>query len=56
MDMNLGKLKGGEGQGSLVYCSPWGHKESDMTWRLNNKVLSVTNLRTSKREMRVPVF
>ena len=20
-----------EGQGSLVYCSPWGHKESDMT-------------------------
>ena len=19
------------GQGSLVYCSPWGHKESDMT-------------------------
>ena len=22
---------GGEGQGSLVCCSPWGHKESDMT-------------------------
>ena len=22
----------GEGQGSLVCCSPWGHKESDMTW------------------------
>jgi len=21
----------GDGQGSLVYCSPWGHKESDMT-------------------------
>ena len=20
-----------EGQGSLVYCSPWGHKELDMT-------------------------
>ena len=20
-----------EGQGSLVYCSPWDHKESDMT-------------------------
>ena len=20
-----------EGQGSLVCCSPWGHKESDMT-------------------------
>ena len=22
----------GEGQGSLVGCSPWGHKELDMTW------------------------
>ena len=21
----------GEGQGSMVYCSPWGLKESDMT-------------------------
>ena len=26
-----------EGQGSLAYCSPWGHKESDTTFRLNNK-------------------
>ena len=26
----------GEGQGSLVCCSSWGHKESDMTERLNN--------------------
>ena len=25
----------GEGQGSLVGCSPWGHKESDTTERLN---------------------
>ena len=25
----------GEGQGSLVCCIPWGHKESDMTERLN---------------------
>ena len=25
----------GEGQGSLVCCSPWGHKESDMTEQLN---------------------
>ena len=24
-------LGDGEGQGSLVFCSPWGHKESDMT-------------------------
>ena len=25
-----------EGQGSLVSCSPWGHKEPDTTERLNN--------------------
>ena len=36
-DMNLSKLLGvGDGQGSLVCCSPWGHKELDMTERLNN--------------------
>ena len=27
----------GEGQGNLICCSPWGHKESDMTEQLNNK-------------------
>ena len=26
----------GDGQGSLVCCSPWGHKESDTTKQLNN--------------------
>ena len=26
----------GEGQGSLVCCSPWGHKELDTTERLNS--------------------
>ena len=26
-----------EGQGSLACCSPWGHKKSDMTERLNHK-------------------
>ena len=26
----------GEGQGSLVCCSPWGHEESEMTEQLNN--------------------
>ena len=26
----------GEGQRSLVFCSSWGHKESDRTERLNN--------------------
>ena len=25
-----------KGQGSLACCSPWGHKESDMTKLLNN--------------------
>ena len=25
----------GDGHGSLVCCSPWGHKESDMTEWLN---------------------
>ena len=24
-----------DGQGSLVCCSPWGHKKSDMMERLN---------------------
>ena len=43
MDMSLSKLKlmvmslgDGDGQGSLVSCSPWGHKELDMTEHLNN--------------------
>ena len=26
----------GDGQGNLACCSPWGHKESDTTERLNN--------------------
>ena len=29
-------LGDGEGQGSLAGCSPWGHKELDMTERLKN--------------------
>ena len=28
-------------QGSLVHCSPWGHKESNMTQQLNNSKVSV---------------
>ena len=34
MDMNLGKLW--EMVEDREACSPWGHKESDMTERLNN--------------------
>ena len=33
-------LGDGEGQGSLVCCSPWGCKESDTPERLNNKQAS----------------
>ena len=40
--------EGAEGQGSLVCCSPWGHKESDVTEQLNNNennidLLSITS-------------
>ena len=36
VDMSLSKLWGdGDGQGSLACCSPWSHKESDMTEQLN---------------------
>ena len=36
-DMNLGKLQEMvNDRGSLECCSPWGHKESDTTERLNN--------------------
>ena len=31
MEMSLSKLGDSEGQGSLECCSPWGHKELDMT-------------------------
>ena len=34
-DMNLGKLGDGEERRGLVCYSPWGHRELDMTWRLN---------------------
>ena len=36
MDMSLSKLGVSENQGSLVCCSPWDGKESDMTEQLNN--------------------
>ena len=35
----------GDGQGSLTCCSPWGHKESDMTERLNPTDGAYLNLR-----------
>ena len=32
----------GEGQGSLVCCSPWDHKESNMTEQMNTNNKSPT--------------
>ena len=32
-----------EGQGNLACCSPWGHKESDMTYQLNNNSSIITS-------------
>ena len=34
-------LGDGEEQGSPACCSPWGRKESDMTWSLNNNMLNL---------------
>ena len=35
MDMSVSKLRVGDGQGGLACCSPWDHRESDTTERLN---------------------
>ena len=43
----------GDGQGSLVCCSPWGHKESDMTEQLKwltDMVHDFLNLRIRRNE------
>ena len=37
-----------DGQGSLACCSPWGHKELDMTEQLNWDCLPTWNFPTSK--------
>ena len=34
----------GEGQGGLLYCSPWGHKESDTTEQLNKQTNKYTHI------------
>ena len=36
MDMNVSKLRDGEGQGCLACCSPWRSKGADTPERLNN--------------------
>ena len=44
MDMSLSKPGVDDGQGSLVCCSPWGHKESDTTEWLKWTELNWTEL------------
>ena len=44
MDMSLGKLRVGDGQGDLVCCGSWGYKESDTTERLNWIELEIKKL------------
>ena len=44
MDMSFKYALGIGGQGGLVCCSPWGHKELDMTELLNR-----TELKTCKQ-------
>ena len=46
---DLGQTPGdGEGQGSLVCCSPWGLEELDMTLKLNNNITLPTKVRLVK--------
>ena len=40
MDMSLSKLWETGRKGTPVCYSPWGHKNSDRTERLNNNILS----------------
>ena len=35
MDMGLGELCVGDGQGGLAFCGSWGHKELDTSEQLN---------------------
>ena len=37
-----------EGQGGLACCSPWGHRDSDTTEQLNNKISSFQERKTGK--------
>ena len=39
------------GQGSLVFCSPWGHKESHTTERLNNNNKSLIQIIISLKRL-----
>ena len=45
-----------EGQGSLECCSPWGHKELDMTEQLNNNKIALYYCLKSGRVMPSALF
>ena len=47
-------LGDGEGQGSLVRWSPWGHQESDMTERLNNNKRKASSQISQKKPFSHP--
>ena len=40
----------GEGQRSLACCSPWGHKESDMTELLNDNNKGIYKIYQKKKK------
>ena len=44
-------LGDGEGQGSLVCFSPWGHNQLDMTEQLNNNIKENTIKQLEKGQM-----
>ena len=52
----------GEGQGNLVCCSPWGHKELDTTEQLNKifyfqiEVQPIDNIVSVSRSLRLFMF
>ena len=41
----------GEGQRSLACCSPWGHKESDMTELLNDNNKGIYKIYQKKKKI-----
>ena len=49
-------LGDGEGQGSLVCCSPWGRKELDTTEQLNTNIDEAAPPNSVHDEMRVSMF
>ena len=48
-------LRVGDGQGSLVFCSPWGHTELDMTEQLHF-TFTLHSLEGLMLKLKTPVF